>query len=156
MGPTGRTRPWSASATSPRIAFHARDAFTASGSGSGSTLLHWSRATGDLAPGTYIDTITVHADGMNGSPARYVDTLVVSPTREIAGDVDRDGSITTGDALIILRSLVALPILAGVTLANGDANCDGQVTAADAQLILQLDIGIPPQSSCLGRPRVTP
>jgi hypothetical protein len=115
-------------------------------------VLRWSRASGDLAPGTYIDTITVHSDGMVGSPARYIDTLVVTQTRDIVGDVDRDGSITTGDALIILRSLVSLPILSGVVLTNGDANCDGQITAADAQLIMQLDIGIPPQSSCLGRP----
>jgi hypothetical protein len=28
------------------------------------------------------------------------------------------------------------------------------VTAADAQLILQLDVGIPPQGSCLGRSRI--
>jgi len=138
-----------------RVALHAQDAFTATGSGTGSGVLRWSRASGDLAPGTYIDTITVHVDGLSGSPARYIDTLVVSQTREIVGDVDRDGSITTGDALIILRSLVALPILSGAVLANGDANCDGRITAADAQLILQLDIGIPPEGSCLGRPRLS-
>ncbi len=154
LGPTGRTRYWSASATSTRVALHAFDAFTPYGSGTGSGVLRWSRASGDLAPGTYIDTVTVHVDGISGSPARYIDTLVVSQSREIVGDVDRDGSITTGDALIILRSLVALPILSGAQLANGDANCDGRVTAADAQLILQLDIGVPPQGSCLGRPRI--
>ena len=155
LGPTGRARVWSASAKSTRVALHAQDAFTATGSGTGSGVLRWSRASGDLAPGTYIDTITVHVDGLSGSPARYIDTLVVSQTREIVGDVDRDGSITTGDALIILRSLVALPILSGAVLANGDANCDGRITAADAQLILQLDIGIPPEGSCLGRPRLS-
>ncbi|MGH7712686.1 MAG: dockerin type I repeat-containing protein [Gemmatimonadaceae bacterium] len=155
LGPTGRTRPWSASATTTRVAFHALDAFTATASGTGSIMLRWSRATGDLAPGTYIDTVTVHADGVSGAPARYVDTLVVSPTREVVGDVDRDGSITSGDALIILRSLVSLPILTSAVVGNGDANCDGRVTAADAQLILQLDIGIPPQGSCLGRPRIS-
>ncbi|MEW5916914.1 MAG: dockerin type I repeat-containing protein, partial [Gemmatimonadota bacterium] len=153
LGPTGRTRLWTATATTMRIAFHAQDAFTSTGSGTGSNVLRWSRATGDLAPGTYIDTITVHADAMIGSPARYIDTLIVTPTRDMVGDVDRDGSITSGDALIILRSLVSLPIVATAALTNGDANCDGQVTAADAQLILQLDIGIPPLSSCLGRPQ---
>jgi hypothetical protein len=135
------------------VAFHALDAFTATASGAGSGVLRWSRAIGDLAPGTYVDTITVHVDGMTGAPALYVDTLVVTRPREITGDVDGDGAITSGDALIILRSLVSLPILAGATLANGDANCDGRVGVADAQLILQLDIGIPPQGSCLGRPR---
>jgi hypothetical protein len=155
MGPTGRTRLWSASATSARVSLHALDAFTATGSGTGSGVLRWSRASGDLAPGTYIDTITVHVDGLSGSPARYIDTLVVSQTRNIVGDVDRDGSITSGDALIILRSLVALPLLAGALLDNGDANCDGRITAADAQLILQLDVGIPPEGSCLGRPRLS-
>lgn len=151
LGTTGRTRPWTASATTTRIAFHALDAFTANGAGTGSTYLRWSRATNDLAPGTYVDTITVHADGVPGAPARYVDTLVVTAGDAIVGDVDGDGSITTGDALIILRSLVGLPVVANAVIANGDANCDGQVTAADAQLILQLDVGIPPQQSCLGR-----
>lgn len=151
LGITGRTRPWSASSTTTRIAFHALDAFTANGAGTGSTFLRWSRSTNDLAPGTYVDTVTVHADGVAGAPARYIDTLVVTAGAQIVGDVDGDGSITTGDALIILRSLVGLPIVASAVVANGDANCDGSVTAADAQLILQLDVGIPPQSSCLGR-----
>ena len=153
LGANGRTRPWSASSSTTRIAFHALDAFTANGAGTGSKYLRWSRATNDLAPGTYVDTVTVHADGIAGAPARYIDTLVVTAGAAIVGDVDGDGSITTGDALIILRSLVALPIVASAVVANGDANCDGQVTAADAQLILQLDVGIPPQGSCLGRPR---
>ncbi len=153
LGATGRTRRWSASSSTTRIAFHALDAFTATAAGTGSTFLRWSRATNDLAPGTYVDTVTVHADGVAGAPARYIDTLVVTARAPIVGDVDGDGSLTTGDALIILRSLVGLPIVASAVLANGDANCDGQVTAADAQLILQLDVGIPPQGSCLGRPR---
>ena len=155
LGPTGRTRIWSASATSIRISFHALDAFTANGVGMGSTQLRWSRAINDLAPGTYIDTVSVHTTGVSNSPARYIDTLVVTAAVQVTGDVDHDGSITTGDALIILRSLVGLPIIAGAVVANGDANCDGQVNAADAQLILQLDVGIPPQASCLGRPRVS-
>lgn len=155
LGSTGRTRPWSASATTTRIAFHALDAFTANGAGTGSTLLRWSRAISNLAPGTYVDTVTVHADGVIGSPARYIDTMVVVATAPIVGDVDLDGSITTGDALIILRSLVGLPIVSGAVVANGDANCDGRITAADAQLILQLDIGIPPQGSCLGQYRIS-
>lgn len=155
LGPTGRTRIWSASATSTRVSFHSLDAFTATGVGRGSTVLRWSRSINDLAPGTYIDTLNVHTTGVTNSPARYIDTLVVAAAVQISGDVDRDGSITTGDALIILRSLVGLPIVAGALVANGDANCDGQVNAADAQLILQLDVGIPPQASCLGRPRVS-
>jgi hypothetical protein len=151
LGATGRTRAWSATATTTRISFHALDAFTANGTGTGTTLLRWSRATGDLVPGSYIDTITVHADGAAGAPATFIDTLVVTQGPTVAGDVDGDGAITTGDALIILRSLVGLPIVSGAVLSRGDANCDGQVTVADAQLILQLDVGIPPVQSCLGR-----
>lgn len=151
LGATGRARSWTATATTTRIAFHALNAFTASAAGTGSTYLRWSRATIGLAPGAYVDTVTVYADGVAGAPARYIDTLVVTSGPAIIGDVDDDGSITTGDALIILRSLVGLPIVASAVVANGDANCDGQLTAADAQLILQLDVGIPPQQSCLGR-----
>ncbi|MGQ0538760.1 MAG: dockerin type I domain-containing protein [Gemmatimonadaceae bacterium] len=155
LGPAGRSRLWTASAGSPRISFHARDAFTANGAGVGSALLSWSRNSNDLAPGTYVDTILVHADGVPESPLRYIDTLVVHPAPDMIGDVDRDGSITSGDAVIVLRSLVGLSIPPGADATAGDANCDGRVTSADAQLILQLDVGIPPQGSCLGRARLT-
>ena len=49
---------------------------TSSGTGSGTVA--WSRNTTGLAAGTYVDTITVTAAGATGSPARVIDTLVIS------------------------------------------------------------------------------
>src|SRR5690606_36918948 len=49
---------------------------TASGTGSGTVA--WTRNTSGLTPGVYVDTITVTASGANGSPARVIDTLVIT------------------------------------------------------------------------------
>jgi len=47
------------------------------GGGTGSALVRWVVDPIYLAPGTYVDTITVVAAGAAGSPARIVDTLTV-------------------------------------------------------------------------------
>jgi len=49
---------------------------TAAGTGSGT--LRWSRDPTGLAPGTYVDTLTVTAAGATGSPARVIDTLTIT------------------------------------------------------------------------------
>jgi subtilisin len=49
---------------------------TASGTGTGR--VRWSRNPSGLAAGVYVDTITVRASGASGSPARVIDSLVVS------------------------------------------------------------------------------
>ena len=46
-------------------------------SGTGSGMLRWQHQAHSLAAGTYVDTISVTASGATGSPARFVDTLVV-------------------------------------------------------------------------------
>ncbi len=50
---------------------------TSSGTGNGS--VRWSRSTNGLNPGVYVDTITVTASGVTGSPSRVIDTLVITP-----------------------------------------------------------------------------
>ncbi len=47
-------------------------------SGTGSGKVRWSRNATGLAPGTYVDTITVTAAGARGSPAKLFDTLRVT------------------------------------------------------------------------------
>jgi hypothetical protein len=155
IGSTMISKAWTAAAKSLRISFHARDAFTPGASGTGTAWLKWTYDVSKLSPGTYVDTIVVRADGVPGSPAIIVDTLRLEPAREIAGDVDADGAVLTGDAYYVLRSLVGLPVPAGVRISpNGDANCDGQVTATDAMMMMQADLGIQPAGGCLGRPLV--
>jgi hypothetical protein len=48
------------------------------GSGTGSGTVAWSRSTSGLIAGTYVDTISVTAAGVTGSPATVVDTLVIT------------------------------------------------------------------------------
>jgi len=70
-GPQSGTTPW--------VATHGGSSWlslvTTSGSGSG--VLRWERDPGPLTAGTYVDTITVSAQGGAGGTARLVDTLVV-------------------------------------------------------------------------------
>ncbi|HRP06982.1 MAG TPA: hypothetical protein PLL69_00710, partial [Gemmatimonadales bacterium] len=49
---------------------------TSSGTGNGTVA--WNRSTVGLAPGTYVDTITVTSSGADGSPARVIDTLIIT------------------------------------------------------------------------------
>ena len=62
---------WTANARQPWTSF-------TTGSGSGNGKVRWSRNAAGLAAGTYVDTITVTAVGANGSPARVIDTLIVT------------------------------------------------------------------------------
>jgi hypothetical protein len=71
-GPGAASATWSASKKASWLTLT-----TASGTGSG--MVRWTRQTQSLAPGTYVDTITVTTSGASGSPARLVDTFVVLP-----------------------------------------------------------------------------
>jgi M6 family metalloprotease-like protein len=72
-GPGAASAPWTAA--------HGGGAWlvlmTAAGTGSGP--LYWQRDPSGLAAGVYVDTVVVQAAGALGSPARVIDTLVVSP-----------------------------------------------------------------------------
>lgn len=75
------------------------------------------------------------------------------------GDTDGDGSITAGDASMVLRFLVRLISLSEQQWANADANQDGDVTSADAAVILRgivkLDT-IPPSGPVVTLPPTLP
>lgn len=86
---------WSASARAPWIRL-----VTASGTAGASApgRLRWSRITGDLRPGTYVDTIVVRA--ANGLEAVLVDTLAVRAP----------ASVTAERAIAALRGTVQLQL----------------------------------------------
>jgi hypothetical protein len=52
-------------------------------------------------------------------------------------DVNRDGEVTTDDAVIVLRFVSGAGRSAGVPAAQADANGDGSVTVADAIFVLR-------------------
>jgi subtilisin len=77
-------------------------------------------------------------------------SLCVSPW--LWGDVDRDGTVSNGDATQILRHLVDLPLADGADIALGDVNRDGVVNGSDAVQILRylVELPIPAESGVAG------
>ena len=79
---TGATSvPWTAVS-------HSRWLTLVNPSGTGSGQLRWTRDAGHLAAGTYLDTITVVAAGVVGSPAILIDTLRVLPLPTVEAAVE--------------------------------------------------------------------
>ena len=58
------------------------------------------------------------------------------------GDVNLDGNINTGDAVMILRHVAQLSTLEGEALANADVNGDGNVNTGDAVKVLRHVAGL--------------
>jgi streptogramin lyase len=59
------------------------------------------------------------------------------------GDVTRDGSLGSGDAVQILRFVIGMSLAAGADIALGDVNGDGVVNAMDAVQILRYLVELP-------------
>ena len=57
----------------------------------------------------------------------------------LTGDADGDGSVTAGDARLVLRASVGLE---KTDLARMDADGDGAVRASDARLVLRYSVGL--------------
>ena len=76
------------------------------------------------------------------------------------GDVNADGEITAGDAVIVQRYLAGLPTEVPDDQIEmlGDVNQDGQITSADVTYILQIVAGIeePPEKSASGMNVIAP
>lgn len=58
------------------------------------------------------------------------------------GDIDLDGSVTSVDALLVLRRSMGIVELTQAELLRGDVNCDGEVDSVDALIILRMSLGI--------------
>ncbi len=61
------------------------------------------------------------------------------------GDVNRNNRLDTGDATLILRSIVGLviPSTSMPILPIGDMNCNGKIETGDATIILRMVVGLP-------------
>jgi len=68
-------------------------------------------------------------------------TVKVSSTAEV-GDLNNDGDVDAGDALLILRSSVGLIKLSEAQAYVADVNGDGDIDAGDAVMILRYDAGL--------------
>ncbi|MBU6367019.1 MAG: dockerin type I repeat-containing protein, partial [Gemmatimonadetes bacterium] len=68
----------------------------------------------------------------------------------LRGDINRDGTVTAADALLIQRLLVGNAPQAGVaTFPHGDANCDNRVTSADVLVTLRFAAGLGTSGTCV-------
>ncbi len=63
----------------------------------------------------------------------------------LRGDINRNGRLDTGDATLILRSIVGLSIPSQYQpiLPIGDMNCNGRIDTGDATLVLREVVGLP-------------
>lgn len=153
LGLAGATQSWTATASTPSIVLHQRDAFTGIATGTRWQFVRFSRNLALLGPGRYIDTILVNLPTALTAPALFIDTTTVVAPSVVAGDADVNGTVNAADATTVLRSLVQLPVSSRANVrVGGDANCDGVVTVADAVILLQIDAGIVPATNCVGRP----
>lgn len=65
---------------------------------------------------------------------KYTSTPAV---KYAAGDIDKDGSVTSADAIIVLRASIGFE-----TTEGGDMDHDGTITSADALIVLRQSVGI--------------
>ena len=79
-------------------------------------------------------------DGWNGDYTDVTEDVTVTATYWLLGDVDRDGEVTSCDALIVLR--YAMAIITEIDSSVADVNHDGVVDSIDALLILRHAMGI--------------
>ncbi|MBR4761544.1 MAG: hypothetical protein IK086_02775, partial [Clostridia bacterium] len=78
---------------------------------------------GDLTDGTLVDEL-------NGSRTETVWVQGANhPILVLVGDIDHDGAITVGDALLALRHIEAIEIIGDITL--GDMDADGDIDNDD-------------------------
>lgn len=68
----------------------------------------------------------------------------------IYGDVDRDGTITSADSLLILRQSVGLENFNELTLTLADVDNDKDITSSDALEVLRYSVQLPSENGLTG------
>lgn len=74
--------------------------------------------------------------------ARVRDIFEFIYNAPVLGDVDESGTVTAGDARIVLRASVGLEQITPVLKSRGDINKDGNINADDARMILRASVGL--------------
>jgi subtilisin len=99
-------------------------------------------------PGDQLDAIVTFDELQGPFGQDLLSVLTVEPgslcvSSSPWGDVDRDGTVGSGDATQILRYLVDLPLAEGADIELGDVNRDGVVNGMDAVQILRYLVELP-------------
>jgi hypothetical protein len=79
----------------------------------------------------------------DGQVISLADSVHVAVGSSIKGDVDCDGDADSVDALVVLRSVAALPIDGECLAIAGDVDCDQDVDSVDGLGILRTIAGLP-------------
>ena len=74
--------------------------------------------------------------------AQFIAELPNTGFQLLYGDVSLDGSVSTGDAVILLKYCIGIDDFSAMQYINGDVNCDGNITTADAGVLLKHVAGI--------------
>ena len=69
-------------------------------------------------------------------------TFGVFEFKYVPGDLDGDGKINVGDAIMVLRHIVGLSVLQDAALMAADVDGDGKVNVGDAIMILRHIVGL--------------
>lgn len=75
----------------------------------------------------------------------YDEKTTVNP---MYGDMDDDGSITSGDSLVVLRESVGLEHLDSLHRELADVDGDNSITSGDALEVLRCSVSLPTNSRC--------
>ncbi|MEW6751506.1 MAG: dockerin type I domain-containing protein [Candidatus Latescibacterota bacterium] len=70
----------------------------------------------------------------------------------VPGDVDGDGEVTSGDAVLVLRFVAGLQVPTAEQRVPADIDGDGTVSAGDAVLVLRRAAGLSPKPVAAGQP----
>jgi uncharacterized protein YjdB len=93
-----------------------------------------------LVTGLNLGTAVITAATRDGGFTASVKVIVKATADR--GDLDNDGAVDAGDAMLVLKSAVGLIALSEAQKAVADVNGDGEIDAGDAVLILRYDAGL--------------
>ncbi len=107
---------------------------------------YWRRYTGTDANNDGIGDTPYNISGGEGAQDMYPFMRVNGWLQEaLRGDVNRNNRRDTGDATLILRNIVGLPIPSQYLpiLPAGDMNCNSRIDTGDATLVLRDVVSLP-------------
>ncbi len=77
----------------------------------------------------------------------FTDDIEAEGIVTLLGDANGDGSVTSADAVLILRCAMGIEPISAKALANGDIDGDGMLSISDSLIILRMSMGIDGQVS---------
>lgn len=99
----------------------------------------------DAMSGTYPIKVSYSADNMLGTDYLEKEVLCESAITgtTVRGDIDADGELTLADVVMILRHVVGLDVLSGLSALNAaDVNNDGSINNVDALRLARYIAGL--------------